>query len=76
MDPGVFGPFEVLSHYATPLAVNAALFRLLRIGKLARAVRMLPVTNALGSLQLLVKGLVASKSGPKLEIKASKCDIR
>lgn len=35
-----FGPFlEVLSYYATPLSINAALFRLLRIGKLARAVR-------------------------------------
>ena len=26
--------------------INPALFRLLRIGKLARALRMLPVTNA------------------------------
>ncbi|CAK9022352.1 unnamed protein product [Durusdinium trenchii] len=52
---------EVLSYYAIPIKINAALFRLLRIGKLARAVRMLPVTNALGSLQLLVKGLVASR---------------
>jgi len=51
---------EVLS-FAVPVKVNAALFRLLRIGKLARAIRMLPVTNALGSLQLLVKGLVASR---------------
>lgn len=51
---------EVLS-FAVPVKVNAAIFRLLRIGKLARAIRMLPVTNALGSLQLLVKGLVASR---------------
>eukprot|EP00435_Cladocopium_sp_Y103_P046752 s144_g13.t1 len=51
---------EVLS-FAIPVKVNAAIFRLLRIGKLARAIRMLPVTNALGSLQLLVKGLVASR---------------
>ena len=31
---------------AAPPQINPALFRLLRIGKLARALRMLPVTNA------------------------------
>jgi len=52
---------EVLTYYAVPFPINPALFRLLRIGKLARALRMLPVTNALASLQLLVKGLSASR---------------
>ncbi|CAJ1386040.1 unnamed protein product [Effrenium voratum] len=52
---------EVVSYWAVPVKVNAAIFRLLRIGKLARALRMLPVTNTLASLQLLVKGLTASR---------------
>ncbi|CAE7940348.1 ycf45, partial [Symbiodinium sp. KB8] len=52
---------EVMTYYAVPFPINPALFRLLRIGKLARALRMLPVTNALASLQLLVKGLSASR---------------
>ncbi|CAE6970920.1 Catsper1 [Symbiodinium sp. CCMP2592] len=52
---------KVLTYYAVPFPINPALFRLLRIGKLARALRMLPVTNALASLQLLVKGLTASR---------------
>ena len=43
--------------YATTLPVNPILFRLLRLGKLARAIRMINMTSVLGSLQLLVKCL-------------------
>ncbi|CAE7542101.1 NaCP60E [Symbiodinium natans] len=42
------------------LPVNPVLFRLLRIFKLARALRMVTMTNVLSSLQLLIKCLMAS----------------
>ncbi|CAJ1424260.1 unnamed protein product [Effrenium voratum] len=51
---------EVTILYAVALPVNPILFRLLRIGKLARAIRMVTMTSVLGSLQLLVKCLGAS----------------
>ncbi|CAJ1425181.1 unnamed protein product, partial [Effrenium voratum] len=42
------------------MSLNPVLFRLLRIGKLFRAVRMVHMTNMLASLHLLVKCLIAS----------------
>mmetsp|Transcript_20327 Transcript_20327/g.47432 ORF Transcript_20327/g.47432 Transcript_20327/m.47432 type:complete len:629 (-) Transcript_20327:165-2051(-) len=42
------------------IAVNPVLFRLLRIGKLARAFRMVTMSSVLSSLQLLIKCLTAS----------------
>eukprot|EP00439_Symbiodinium_sp_Y106_P063056 s2357_g9.t1 len=48
--------------YATTLPVNPILFRLLRLGKLARAIRMINMTSVLGSLQLLVKCLASSSN--------------
>ncbi|CAE7875696.1 Cacna1i [Symbiodinium microadriaticum] len=42
------------------LPVNPVLFRLLRIFKLARALRMVTMTSVLSSLQLLIKCLMAS----------------
>ena len=42
------------------LPLNPVLFRLLRIGKLFRAIRMVHMTNMLASLHLLVKCLIAS----------------
>jgi len=44
------------------LPVPPILFRLLRMGKLARAFRMVTMTSVLGSLQLLVKCLAASSN--------------
>lgn len=45
---------EVTVFYATSgLPVNPILFRLLRIGKLARAIRMVTMTSVLQSLQCL-----------------------
>ena len=41
--------------------MNPIYFRLLRIGKLIRAVRMVTMTSMLSSLQLLVKCLASSK---------------
>ncbi|CAJ1388883.1 unnamed protein product [Effrenium voratum] len=52
---------EVVVYYTVRLPLNSAFFRLLRIGKLARAIRMLTMTSALASLQLLVKCLAASR---------------
>ena len=45
---------------ALVLPMNPTLFRLLRIGKLARALRMVTMTSVLSSLQLLIKCLSAS----------------
>ncbi|CAK9089780.1 Sodium channel protein type 9 subunit alpha (Peripheral sodium channel 1) (PN1) (Sodium channel protein type IX subunit alpha) (Voltage-gated sodium channel subunit alpha Nav1.7) [Durusdinium trenchii] len=56
----VTGLIEVTILYAVDFPVNPVLFRLLRIGKLARAIRMVTMTSVLGSLQLLVKCLGAS----------------
>lgn len=42
------------------LPLSPVLFRLLRIGKLFRAIRMVHMTNMLASLHLLVKCLIAS----------------
>eukprot|EP00913_Durusdinium_trenchii_P004930 g4577.t1 len=41
-------------------SVNSFLFRLLRIGKLARALRLVTLSNTLGALELLTKCLMAS----------------
>ena len=49
---------EVTVYHATTLPVNPILFRLVRIGKLARAIRMVTMTSMLQSLQLLVKRLI------------------
>jgi len=43
------------------LPVSPILFRLLRIGKLVRAFRMVTMSSVLNSLQLLIKCLVASR---------------
>ncbi|CAJ1423454.1 unnamed protein product [Effrenium voratum] len=53
---------EVTIFYAATLPVNPVLFRLLRIGKLARAIRMVTMTSVLASLQLLVKCLASSSN--------------
>lgn len=53
---------EITVLWASNLPVNPVLFRLLRIGKLARAIRMVTMTNKLQSLQLLVKCLASSAS--------------
>eukprot|EP00435_Cladocopium_sp_Y103_P037611 s944_g10.t1 len=45
---------------ALVLPMEPTLFRLLRIGKLARALRMVTMTSVLSSLQLLIKCLSAS----------------
>jgi len=50
--------FEVFLYSGVP--VNPMLFRLLRIGKLARTFRMVTMSNVLQSLQLLIKCLSAS----------------
>lgn len=53
--------FEIFIFAATPSGfINPVLFRLLRIGKLARALRMVTMSNVLASLQLLLKCLAAS----------------
>ncbi|CAE7240934.1 Catsper1 [Symbiodinium sp. CCMP2592] len=43
------------------LPVNPILFRLLRMGKLTRAIRVVSMTSVLASLQLLIKCLAASR---------------
>jgi len=43
------------------MPINMALFRLIRVGKLIRAVRMVTMTSVLASLQLLIKCLAASR---------------
>eukprot|EP00438_Fugacium_kawagutii_P030808 Skav229498 [mRNA] locus=scaffold2455:86664:101439:- [translate_table: standard] len=52
---------EVGLNYTVKLPVEPMLFRLLRVGKLIRAIRMVAMTSVLASLQLLVKCLVASR---------------
>jgi len=52
---------EVGVNYTVKLPVEPMLFRLLRVGKLIRAIRMVAMTSVLASLQLLVKCLVASR---------------
>ncbi|CAK9114660.1 Uncharacterized protein SCF082_LOCUS53097, partial [Durusdinium trenchii] len=52
---------EVALNYTVKLPVEPMLFRLLRVGKLVRAVRMVAMTSVLASLQLLVKCLAASR---------------
>lgn len=52
---------EVAFVYTVKLPVEPMLFRLLRVGKLIRAIRMVAMTSVLASLQLLVKCLVASR---------------
>lgn len=52
---------EIVVYYAIDLPVNSVFFRLLRIGKLARAIRMFSMTSVLASLQLLIKCLASSR---------------
>lgn len=52
---------ELSLYYSLEFPLNPVIFRLLRIGKLARAIRMVTMTSVLGSLQLLVKCLSASR---------------
>mmetsp|Transcript_48297 Transcript_48297/g.108501 ORF Transcript_48297/g.108501 Transcript_48297/m.108501 type:complete len:397 (+) Transcript_48297:3-1193(+) len=52
--------FELVMTYGNTLPVNPILFRLLRIGKLARAIRMVTMNSVLASLQLLIKCIAAS----------------
>lgn len=49
----------VVNTVASP--VNPVIFRLLRVGKLVRALRMVTVTSSMSSLQLLVKCLASSR---------------
>eukprot|EP00435_Cladocopium_sp_Y103_P065467 s270_g27.t1 len=51
---------ELVIFHAVDLPVNPILFRLLRIGKLARAIRMVTMNSVLASLQLLIKCIAAS----------------
>eukprot|EP00434_Breviolum_minutum_P000084 symbB.v1.2.000072.t1/scaffold2.1/size812218/26 len=51
---------ELIISNAGDLPVNPILFRLLRIGKLARAIRMVTMNSVLASLQLLIKCIAAS----------------
>ncbi|CAE7445714.1 unnamed protein product [Symbiodinium sp. CCMP2592] len=51
---------EISFSHLLRLPVSPVLFRLLRIGKLARAIRMVTMSNVLASLQLLIKCLGAS----------------
>ncbi|CAE7233665.1 NaCP60E [Symbiodinium natans] len=51
---------EISLSHMLRLPVSPVLFRLLRIGKLARAIRMVTMSNVLASLQLLIKCLAAS----------------
>jgi len=51
---------EISLSHMLRLPVSPVLFRLLRIGKLARAIRMVTMSNVLASLQLLIKCLGAS----------------
>lgn len=57
----LFSLAEVTIVYAVTFPVNPIIFRLLRIGKMVRAVRMVAVTSQMGSLQLLVKCLASSR---------------
>lgn len=52
---------EVTIVWTVTWPVNPVIFRLLRIGKLARAVRMFTMTSSMSSLQLLVKCLASSR---------------
>jgi len=51
---------SVVELIVSQVTVNPMLFRLLRIGKLARALRMVTMSSVLSSLQLLIKCLSAS----------------
>jgi len=51
-----------LISYANEFPINPLIFRLLRLGKLARAIRMVTMTSVLSSLQLLLKCLAASRA--------------
>jgi len=51
----------VLTNNSLDMPVPPVLFKLLRIGKLARAIRMITMTTMLLSLQLLIKCLAASR---------------
>ncbi|CAJ1340236.1 unnamed protein product [Effrenium voratum] len=51
---------ELTLTHAMTVPVNPILFRLLRIGKLARAIRMVTMNSVLASLQLLIKCIAAS----------------
>jgi len=55
---------EVIFFWAfrTEMGVNPMLFRLLRIGKLARAIRMVAMNSVLQSLQILTRCLVSSSN--------------
>jgi len=55
-----FASLVEVAFVALVLPMEPTLFRLLRIGKLARALRMVTMTSVLSSLQLLIKCLSAS----------------
>ena len=52
--------FQVAVEYTSSLPVNLGLLRLIRIGKLARPIRMITMTSVLASLQLLIKCVAGS----------------
>ena len=51
---------QVALFYMQTLPVNLALLRLLRIGKLARPIRMITMSSVMASLQLLIKCVAGS----------------
>ena len=51
---------QVALFYMETLPVNLALLRLLRIGKLARPIRMITMSSVMASLQLLIKCVAGS----------------
>lgn len=57
----VISVVEVFVFMAPAFGVNPVLFRLLRMGKLSRAMRVVSMTSVLASLQLLLKCLAASR---------------
>ena len=52
--------FQVALEYTNSLPINLGLLRLIRIGKLARPIRMITMTSVLASLQLLIKCVAGS----------------
>jgi len=57
----VISVVEMFVFMTSPIGVNPVLFRLLRMGKLSRAMRVVSMTSVLASLQLLLKCLAASR---------------
>jgi len=61
MAVSIISVIEMFVFMSPWLGVNPVLFRLLRMGKLSRAMRVVSMTSVLASLQLLLKCLAASR---------------